>query len=915
MRQSLIRLLPVTLATFSIAASAHEAGVADARKAASTPQKSASSRFRVGAFQLILDPASQTARGLSPVSTPDFDFLPIGRAKERSGNGYNHLGDIHLRLRQAGGAWQDFSSARERRPVRALPTRGPVLAAADIGASMGTGLPLRIVREWVNDKGAPTLRFTLTNTSGAPVEVGGLGLPMVFDNIISDRTLEQAHAQASFADPYIGRDAGYVQVTRLNGAGPALLVLPERATPLEAYVPIPTVRETKGQAVISEAIPRAQTSEGFYDWTIASAAYAQTDWAKAGAPWNEPTSFTLAPGQSRKIGLRLVTAPSIRAIEPTLTAQGRPVVVGVPGYVVPTDLDAALFVRSPSAITGITSYPAGALDVTTVPGKPGWTRLSVRGRQWGRARLTLAYADGQVQTVQYFVTKPLEQTMADLGRFSTTKQWFEGKGDPFGRSPAILTYDREADRIVTADPRVWISGMSDEGGAGSWVAAVMKQLDNPDAAEIARIEELVDRTIVGRLQVPSGPHAGGVKKSLFYYDPAAFPDLYKPETDWKSWTSWKKDQADDLGRAYNYPHVAAGHWALYRIARNHAGLTRVHDWSWYLDHAYQTIVAMMRDAPHYAQFGLMEGDVFVDILTDLKREGWADKAAEVERLMKGRADHWRTLQYPFGSEMAWDSTGQAEVYAWMRYFGYGPQAEVTREVILGYDPSIPHWGYNGNARRYWDFLYGGKYPRLERQIHHYGSTLNAIPLFDSFRRNPADMHLLRVAYGGLIGGITNIDRNGASSAAFHSWPDRMEWDPYSGDYGMGFFGHAYAAATYLVNDPALGWLSYGGNLSQKGGQVHVEPHDGARARVFVAPAGLWLTLEAGKFKAVDYDPATGAVRLTLDPAAPDTPAARLFVETTTPGGRSYRPERGMFERGGYTVPLSGTASELRLSAR
>ncbi len=153
MRQSLIRLFPVTLATLSIAASAHEAGVTDARKAASTPQKSASSRFRVGAFQLILDPASQTARGLSPVSTPDFDFLPIGRAKEHSGNGYNHLGDIHLRLRQAGGAWQDFSSARERRPVRALPTRGAVLAAADIGASMGTGLPLRIVREWVNDKG------------------------------------------------------------------------------------------------------------------------------------------------------------------------------------------------------------------------------------------------------------------------------------------------------------------------------------------------------------------------------------------------------------------------------------------------------------------------------------------------------------------------------------------------------------------------------------------------------------------------------------------------------------------------------------------------------------------------------------------------------------------------------------------
>jgi hypothetical protein len=104
----------------------------------------------------------------------------------------------------------------------------------------------------------------------------------------------------------------------------------------------------------------------------------------------------------------------------------------------------------------------------------------------------------------------------------------------------------------------------------------------------------------------------------------------------------------------------------------------------------------------------MEGDVFVDILKDLQREGLTAEAADMERMMKQRAGHWRTLAFPFGSEMAWDSTGQAEVYAWMRYFGYQKQADITREVILGYDPVIPSWGYNGNARRYWDFLYGGK---------------------------------------------------------------------------------------------------------------------------------------------------------------------------------------------------------------
>src|SRR3546814_584791 len=190
------------------------------------------------------------------------------------------------------------------------------------------------------------------------------------------------------------------------------------------------------------------------------------------------------------------------------------------------DQQASLFVKAPSRIVSIESHPAGAVDATRAGTVKGWARLAIRGRQWGRARLTIGYADGQQQTVSYYVTKPLEQAMADLGRFATTRQWYEGKGDAFGRSPAILTFDREADRIVDVEPRVWIAGMSDEGGGGSWVAATMKQLDNPDPAEVAKIERLVTETVVGKLQVAEGPHAGAVRKSLFYYDPAKYPHVY-----------------------------------------------------------------------------------------------------------------------------------------------------------------------------------------------------------------------------------------------------------------------------------------------------------------------------------------------------------------------------------------------------
>ncbi|WP_343615124.1 DUF5695 domain-containing protein [Novosphingobium sp.] len=907
----LLRHLPLLALLATLAPMAHAEEEAP-KPAAKVYPPIATRVLRAGGFTLALRSDTQTLARLSPDGEPGFDFVPGGREPERAGDGYNHIGDLHLRLRSGDGPWQDFASQHQRKAIQPLSLHKGDLAAADITATLGTGLLLKVERRWVVEKGTLALRFALTNTGKAPVEIGALGMPMVFDNIILDRDLDQAHSQASFVDPYIGRDAGYLQVTRLNGAGPALVVMPEKGTPLEAYKPLMQEGRHSGEDIFTEKSPRTQVSEGFYDWTVASKGFAEKEWAKAGEQWNTPTSITLSPGQSRSFGLRFALSPSIRGIEDTLAAHGRPVAVGIPGYVLPTDQTASLFLKSPTPVKSFTTSPAGALTVTPDGTGKGWARYVVRAQGWGPARLSVTYADGQVQTISYDITKPLDQVAADLGHFATTSQWFEGKGDPFHRSPAILTYDREENRLLTQDGRVWVAGMSDEGGAGSWVAAMVKQLDNPNAEEVAKLERLVNETVLGHLQVAEGEHAGAVRKSLFYYDPKEFPDYYDPKIDWHSWTSWSKKDSEDIGRSYNYPHVAIGHWVLYRLARNNSGLVTLHDWRFYLDWAYRTATAMMRDAPYYAQFGQMEGDVFLDILKDLKREGMTTQAAEMERLMKERADHWRSLKYPFGSEMAWDSTGQPEVYAWMRYFGYDKQAQETSEVILGYDPTIPSWGYNGNARRYWDFLYGGKVSRIERQIHHYGSALNAVPLFDAYRRNPGDLHLLRVAYGGMMGGITNIDQQGFGSAAFHSWPDMMRWDALTGDYGMGFYGHAIAAGSYLVNDPTFGWLSFGGDLKREDSAVAITPRDGARRRLFIAPAGLWITLEAGRIASARYTLADGAITLTLDPATPGEQAARMFVESTVPGAAHYTAP-GAMERGGYTVALGAGPTTLRLT--
>ena len=189
--------------------------LADATETLDTPE-----------FQLVLVRSSQTVAALHPKLESQFDFIPGDRLIERSQDGYYHLGDIDIRLRSGEGEWKDYSTALRRSSVKKIPHDREVLAAADLSGAFSDSIPLQVIRTWSVINGKLTLRFTFANHTNTPIEIGGLGVPMVFNNDMNERTLEQAHAICSFYDPYIGQEAGYLQVTRLNGHGPALLVIP-----------------------------------------------------------------------------------------------------------------------------------------------------------------------------------------------------------------------------------------------------------------------------------------------------------------------------------------------------------------------------------------------------------------------------------------------------------------------------------------------------------------------------------------------------------------------------------------------------------------------------------------------------------------------------------------------------------------
>jgi len=268
-------------------------------------------------FKLRLTTESQTVAALEPKNTPGFDFTPSDRLAQRAANRYHHLGDLILRVRTGNsGPWQKYDTAESRNAVEPLTPVGPTLAAADLSPTLPPDIPLQIKRSWIVDNGRLVLRFDLKNKTAQTVQLGALGIPMVFNNIITGRNLKEAHEKCSFSDPYIGQDAGYLQVTRLSGAGPSLVVVPDGRTPFEAY------------QLLSEPTRPSQTFEGAFAWMVHTRAFAEEDW-RGVVPWNPPTMATLAPGETKTYGVKFLLADEIRNIEATLAQDNRPVAIGI----------------------------------------------------------------------------------------------------------------------------------------------------------------------------------------------------------------------------------------------------------------------------------------------------------------------------------------------------------------------------------------------------------------------------------------------------------------------------------------------------------------------------------------------------------------------------------------------------------
>lgn len=99
-------------------------------------------------------------------------------------------------------------------------------------------------------------------------------------------------------------------------------------------------------------------------------------------------------------------------------------------------------------------------------------------------------------------------------------------------------------KLITEEQRAWYAGLSDEAGAASWLAAIMKQVVQPNPQEIQKLKRFVNETMYGRIQHKEGKDQYGVVKSLFYYEPDSMPKgTYSESINYKTWSAWPKKRS------------------------------------------------------------------------------------------------------------------------------------------------------------------------------------------------------------------------------------------------------------------------------------------------------------------------------------------------------------------------------------
>ena len=760
--------------------------------------------------------------------------------------------------------------------------------------------------------------ITLANDGDRPVEIGDLAVPFNF----AERTAARGdiYTRKLLRHALVAGHGSWAYWQRSNGDGPYLVMTP------------------MGQAKFEYV----DSSSGAYTpYVHAKAASAAA--IAAGGNWRLPvTSLTLAPKGSPGAGVtytfRFQWAKDFAGVRDVLYKEGKFDTTIVPGMVVPTDLAAAISLRTKNTITAIEPEHPGATKVELVGQKSEAVRVyKVQFSRLGENMLRIKYGDGQWSTLEFFITEPLETVIGKRSAFLVSHhqhkdpgKWYVGVYSDWDQKNEILRSPEDRDGLSA-----WLTDANDDAGNARPAFIASKNVFLPNQTEIESLELYISKYLWGGMQM--------TESEKYPYAIYGIPNF---KANRASADQGRNGQAH-LWRIYDYPHIIMLYHRMFDIARFYPDKVKYLNADAYLERAYRTAIAYWTVPSAIEKWsadavGTMNEAFIPELIATLDEQGKTEWAQTLRGHWEGKVDRFvnRTPNL-YGSEFAFDSTGFESTGAFAKYAmthalkpGEKPPADLPAADFrrrVSYEAALKFMNFqlllNMSDRGWLETTYyqlGSDYRGTLTYLLSYMSQMGGWSILDyalHFAKDPTDQ--LRLGYASSLSSWALVNsgtaesgygywfpgknNDGATGGGFMPEPIGRAWIGkqmtrgawyYSAEEDVGYAGALRSNATIVARDPLLGEIAYGGVLTRDGRTVKVIPRDGLRVRFHVVRDEQRLHM------VLDHD---GYAKEQPVIVSDDLSAIRFVLENRTGPAHQTGLTLSGLPAGDYTVAVDGKA--------
>lgn len=571
------------------------------------------------------------------------------------------------------------------------------------------------------------------------------------------------------------------------------------------------LRQTQDDALFGQRFGEGYGYEG------AVQAYVASEYSMIGS--NVQKKICIQAGETKELQFVLTFLQSEQQIYKKLEALSLTVLKAFPGMVGPIDKDFYVMTRPLTAEVEVCGKEDQILGSEV---RNGWNVSRIRFGAYGKRKIIVKSGEN-VAVYSFFITETVQDMIDKHAEFIAQNHLETDEKDPCYH--ALLMWDMVNKRRInsTFNPYYedWWRGGSDDPGLASGLFLAEKNVYRAVESQVRVLNDYVEDFILQRLTEQPGWR---VHRMVPWYT------MFEP---------WAGRGADDVWRAFNYVHVINVMYDMYRIQRQHH-YDYLRDACEYLKMAYEYTKAMFNywmfpNGVGASEFGNM-GEMTLPLYLSqaLEQEGFVQEAAEMDAIFDKKAHYFNSRQFPFGSEMVYDSTAFEAVY------GYGKRIHSDHIMRSAARASYSNRGkqpvwflYNTDVRAGgdtgWNSSYMtqlGAYPILDYTLDqghvdedwilsYYGAFLSGWLIYNSGGYwNPEQENQ------GATGWITiaSLINHTGQPPEFRSEKGKLGMPlskgcvALSGEAGIGFFGALRTACSIVMEHSVLGRIGLGCTL-------------------------------------------------------------------------------------------------------